>query len=68
MNAVCEGLSSAAASGLLPRDFSILLAVSGGADSMALLHGAAEVAPEAGWRLSAFSKNFSAPSDGARGL
>ena len=52
MNAVCEGLSSAAASGLLRRDSSILLAVSGGADSMALLHGAAELAPQAGWRLS----------------
>jgi tRNA(Ile)-lysidine synthase len=52
MNAVCEGLSSAAASGLLPPDSSILLAVSGGADSMALLHGAADAAPEAGWRLS----------------
>ena len=36
----------------MPRGSSILLAVSGGADSMALLHGSAEVAPEAGWRLS----------------
>ena len=52
MNAVCEGLSSAAATGLLPRDSSILLAVSGGADSMALLYGAADVAPQTGWLLS----------------
>src|SRR5512143_1424405 len=36
---------------LLPRGASILLAVSGGADSMALLLGAAEKAPQAGWRL-----------------
>lgn len=37
--------------GLLPRGASILLAVSGGADSMALLLGAAEQARAAGWRL-----------------
>jgi tRNA(Ile)-lysidine synthase len=35
----------------MPRGASILLAVSGGADSMALLHGCAELAPETGWRL-----------------
>lgn len=46
---VRESLDSAAASGLIPRGSSLLLAVSGGADSMALLFGAAEVAAEAGW-------------------
>lgn len=35
----------------MPRDGAILLAVSGGADSLALLHGAAERAPASGWRL-----------------
>jgi tRNA(Ile)-lysidine synthetase-like protein len=36
---------------LIPADASVLLAVSGGADSLALLHGAAECAGTAGWRL-----------------
>ena len=35
----------------MPPGASILLAVSGGADSMALLSGCAELAPETGWRL-----------------
>lgn len=37
--------------GLMPEGASILLAVSGGADSMAMLVGAAEVADRLGWRL-----------------
>src|SRR5207237_4622742 len=45
-------LERAAGRGLLPPGAPILLAVSGGADSMALLYGAAELAPATGWRLS----------------
>jgi len=45
-------LVGAAETGLIPRDGAVLLAVSGGADSMALLYGAAETAKETGWRLS----------------
>jgi tRNA(Ile)-lysidine synthase len=33
------------------RDLPLVLAVSGGADSMGLLHGAADLAPERGWQL-----------------
>jgi tRNA(Ile)-lysidine synthase len=44
-------IEQAAAAGLMPEESSILLAVSGGADSMALLYGAAAAAPVAGWRL-----------------
>ena len=36
----------------MPRGASILLAVSGGADSLALLHAAAELAPSMSWTLS----------------
>lgn len=36
---------------LLPADVSLVLAVSGGADSMALLHAAALAAPVARWRI-----------------
>jgi tRNA(Ile)-lysidine synthetase-like protein len=53
VNAVSKALGAAAASGLLPPGSRILLAVSGGADSMALLYGAAEVAGRTGWVLSA---------------
>jgi tRNA(Ile)-lysidine synthase len=52
MDPVREALVDAADRGLMPRGASILLAVSGGADSTALLHAAAEVAPALGWRLS----------------
>src|SRR5438105_5801655 len=52
MDAVTRALDHAAGNGLPPRGAPILLAVSGGADSMALLYGAAELAPETGWRLS----------------
>ncbi len=45
-------LESAARTGLLPPGSSILLAVSGGADSMALLEGAAHLASKARWRIS----------------
>jgi tRNA(Ile)-lysidine synthetase-like protein len=51
MDAVRQALADAAIAGLLPRGASILLAVSGGADSTALLFGAAELAPAHGWRL-----------------
>ena len=52
MFTVRTALESAADTELAPRGASLLLAVSGGADSMALLYGAAEVAPETGWQLS----------------
>ena len=52
MDAVLSALRRAAGENLLPAGSGILLAVSGGADSMALLYGAAEVAPETGWKLS----------------
>ena len=52
MSAVHRALDRAADGGLLPRGSSILLAVSGGADSTALLYGAADAASTFGWRLS----------------
>jgi len=52
MHAIVGALASARESGLLPAEASILLAVSGGADSMALLYGAAGAAAQARWRLS----------------
>jgi tRNA(Ile)-lysidine synthase len=52
VNRVLESLRDGADRGLLSRGCSILLAVSGGADSMALLHGAAETAGAAAWILS----------------
>jgi len=51
MDPVLAALRRAADEGLIPRGSSVLLAVSGGADSMALLYGAAEVAKETGWAL-----------------
>jgi tRNA(Ile)-lysidine synthase len=47
-----RALEAAAENGLMPEGTAILLAVSGGADSMALLAAAAEVAPPQGWQLS----------------
>ena len=44
MDAVLAALQSSAETGLIPRGATVLLAVSGGADSLALLHGAAEIA------------------------
>jgi tRNA(Ile)-lysidine synthetase-like protein len=52
MDALRTALLDAADRGLMPRSASILLAVSGGADSTALLHVAAELAPEIRWTLS----------------
>jgi tRNA(Ile)-lysidine synthase len=52
MDPVLEALERAAAAGLIPRGASVLLAVSGGADSLALLFGAVEASRETGWRLS----------------
>jgi tRNA(Ile)-lysidine synthase len=51
MEPVLGALQDAAGSGLMPGRASVLLAVSGGADSMALLFGAAEAASRHGWRL-----------------
>jgi tRNA(Ile)-lysidine synthetase-like protein len=52
MDAVRQALLEASNRGLMPRSASILLAVSGGADSMALLCAAAEFVPEMEWTLS----------------
>jgi tRNA(Ile)-lysidine synthase len=52
MDRVPAALLEAGEAGVLPRGSAILLAVSGGADSMALLAGAVEVAGPAGWALS----------------
>ena len=52
MDPIRVALVGAAETGLIPPGSTILLAVSGGADSMALLYGAAEAAKEIGWRLS----------------
>lgn len=52
MDPVTKALAKAVDNGLMPRGASILVAVSGGADSLALLHAAAELAPSTGWTLS----------------
>jgi len=52
MDPVPSALRRAAETGLMPDREAILLAVSGGADSTALLHAAAGLARETGWRLS----------------
>ena len=44
MEPVLDALRDAAEDGLMPEGASVLLAVSGGADSMALLFGAAQTA------------------------
>ncbi len=51
MDEVTPALERAADGGLLPRGASLLLAVSGGADSTALLFGAARLAAAYEWRL-----------------
>jgi tRNA(Ile)-lysidine synthetase-like protein len=51
MNRLRLALDQAALGKLIPRGSSVLLAVSGGADSMALLHAAAEAASDTDWRL-----------------
>lgn len=52
MDAVLHALERAVESGLIPLRSSVLLAVSGGADSMGLLYGAVEATRQTGWRLS----------------
>ncbi len=52
MDPVTTSLLRAADEGLVPRGSAMLLAVSGGADSMALLYGAAAVIGETRWNLS----------------
>ena len=52
MSTVTAALTRAAEEGLIPPGSAVLLAVSGGADSMALLYGAAEAARETAWELS----------------
>lgn len=51
MDPVLAALRCAADRGLLSAGEPVLLAVSGGADSMGLLHAAAQAAPGLGWRL-----------------
>jgi tRNA(Ile)-lysidine synthase len=49
---IIDALAAGAATLGIADGIAILLAVSGGPDSTALLHGAARLAPERGWRLS----------------
>jgi tRNA(Ile)-lysidine synthetase-like protein len=49
---IVSALLEAADDGLMPRGTAILVAVSGGADSLALFYGCLEVAPGTAWRLS----------------
>jgi tRNA(Ile)-lysidine synthase len=51
VNPIVGALTRAAERDLMPPGASVLLAVSGGADSMALFSGCLEVARETGWRL-----------------
>lgn len=51
MDPLLFALESAARDGLMPPGTSVLLAVSGGADSMALLAGSAELKNRTGWHL-----------------
>jgi tRNA(Ile)-lysidine synthase len=48
---ICDALTHGAASLAIPDGTTMLLAVSGGPDSTALLHGAARLAPGRGWHL-----------------
>ncbi len=52
MRPITAALAAGAASLAIPDGVSILLAVSGGPDSTALLHGAAFLATDRGWQLS----------------
>lgn len=52
MDSILAALERAAAAGLIPEGSSLLLAVSGGADSLALLVGCVEASRRTGWRLS----------------
>jgi tRNA(Ile)-lysidine synthase len=52
MDRVRLALVEAASGGLIPPSAALLLAVSGGADSMALLYGATEATKITGWMLS----------------
>jgi tRNA(Ile)-lysidine synthase len=52
MDPVAAALREASRTGLIPPGSTVLLAVSGGADSMAMLYGAAEAANDFGWTLS----------------
>lgn len=45
-------IREAASTGLVPAGSAVLLAVSGGADSLALMYASADAAEELGWRLS----------------
>ncbi len=51
MDPLLEALERSAATGLIPEGAPVLLAVSGGADSLALLYGCAESTPRTRWRL-----------------
>jgi tRNA(Ile)-lysidine synthase len=51
MDPVLAALERAAENGLMPRGATVLLAVSGGADSLALLFGCVEGSRRTGWRL-----------------
>jgi tRNA(Ile)-lysidine synthetase-like protein len=51
MEPLLEALERSSATGLIPEGASVLLAVSGGADSLALLYGSAEASPRTRWRL-----------------
>jgi len=51
MDAVLEALERSAASGRIPEESAVLLAVSGGADSLALLFGGVEASRRTRWRL-----------------
>lgn len=69
MDPIRIALAQAAETGLMPRGSAVLLAVSGGADSMALLSCAAEAAQENGWRLSVGHVHHGwRPRDGDRDL
>lgn len=48
---ICDALAAGAASLGVPDGAALLLAVSGGSDSTALLHATARLAPDRGWRL-----------------